>query len=1047
MAHHLFSSPGSRKALSALLLFTLLFSYASAFSMAVQPVSATADPQDVEYTLYQYASAAVAAGYQSHAFVPQSCINISRTGVFNGATQLNSFYEPWGQAFDEIIRTDAYNLVYPYLDGGTLYLTFAGRTAGYGMVNKYNFTTMALQDSFTTVHDWGDAYQALAQDGYIFVVGTSDGFQKGFIEVLNSTMDSVAYKQFANNVCDYVLMSVYDAVNDRVVFGASMTNSSIGVWAVDPAQADDTDAYYYIPIAANDVDTRAETHVAVYDGKTYALTTITIEASDVIYERLYSSSDLSSWTLEWSTSCSMSLGDYDDGFAKINAKGDILALGIFSSEGTGTTTERIRWYDGTAWNEYDTGLAPVAGEDHPLVQVYNETLIIFERSARFSVTAGGSLKPVVYFFDTSDSSLSTIISLDSYGANDRDMVIDPEGNIYLADIDPAGVNSGGQGRFLKIFAPFGDYYKIWFALPAMEAGDCLALTLRSKASVTANWNGSAVFRFYDDFNDNSYDTEKWTTVSGGGGAVTEQNGELEIKGGGSSRTFARTLISFDASTAPYLLEYKQKISTASGSTAMCVIHWDGVVTGAYDDGQYGYYAPSYNSWDSTKHYGIYELHSAWTWLNKWNYVNDGNWVSVAVVAKTSSTPTIAVSLNNTLRLSTNDNTRHSGYIGFSSRESVTSYNAFFDDVRVRDYMDSPPYAYLDLTGDSGAPDLTSITIGPFTLASSEAFNTTAYSPANGTWDAASGTLIFSPGVADVNITADRFPSTAAWYFIAWWDDPLDLSTADQPIITRVDGDYDLMQIPMYWHSPSSGDGYCVIVRFITLPMMPGMSMNISGDASFNGYTDTDGVLTLTGCGDIVLSSEGLPSGDFFVIVNGAVYDDWAWNGSYIWLYDVPCPDAAITIDFDLPGEHTHCTTCGGGGGGGAGGGGGIPQGDNDGDGAPDNADPDDDNDGLPDAVDPRPFNWDPPTTEPTNETVPPTNQTDTTPTQDDFGSAVDSAFGFIPEEIRPVVVFTIVGLPVIFMLLLIVGGGATAKGAVARTRAPRQSQRTRRCNR
>jgi hypothetical protein len=209
---------------------------------------------------------------------------------------------------------------------------------------------------------------------------------------------------------------------------------------------------------------------------------------------------------------------------------------------------------------------------------------------------------------------------------------------------------------------------------------------------------------------------------------------------------------------------------------------------------------------------------------------------------------------------------------------------------------------------------------------------------------------------------------------------------------------------MFWHSPSSGDGYCVIVRFITLPMMPGMSMNISGDASFNGYTDTDGVLTLTGCGDIVLSSEGLPSGEFLITVNGEIWTDWSSNGTYIIILNVPCPDAVVVIDFHLESEQSNPagggggggsgSTGGGGGGGGAGTGGGEESGGTGTEQPPDNA--------LPPAV---------------------TNATQ------QFAGWANETFTFVPEEARtPVAVAAVIGMPAIAIWLLLMLLGIMSKG-------------------
>jgi len=213
-----------------------------------------------------------------------------------------------------------------------------------------------------------------------------------------------------------------------------------------------------------------------------------------------------------------------------------------------------------------------------------------------------------------------------------------------------------------------------------------------------------------------------------------------------------------------------------------------------------------------------------------------------------------------------------------------------------------------------------------------------------------------------------------------------------------------------------------------------ITWNITGDASGADYDDISGELEITGCGNFTIdASTGLPSGDFFITVNGNTWDQWSAADGVITILNVPCPDAVIVVDFNMWGEEHHCSTCGGPGGD-------IPQGDNDADGLPDSTDPDDDNDGIPDAQDPRPFNWDPPQDTNENETNPPEDDDITQPTQQDFNNAVDSAFGFVPAEVRPVVVFTVMGLPVILLLLIIVGGGATVKGAT-RPATTRRSRR------
>ncbi|MEN3026053.1 MAG: hypothetical protein ABC585_05710 [Candidatus Methanosuratincola petrocarbonis] len=52
----------------------------------------------------------------------------------------------------------------------------------------------------------------------------------------------------------------------------------------------------------------------------------------------------------------------------------------------------------------------------------------------------------------------------------------------------------------------------------------------------------------------------------------------------------------------------------------------------------------------------------------------------------------------------------------------------------------------------------------------------------------------------------------------------------------------------------------------------------------------------------------------------------------------------------------------------------------------------------------------------------------------DIGNAVNDFLSVLPEPLRAPVAFTLVGLPIILILLLITGGGATAKGAARRAR-------------
>jgi hypothetical protein len=196
-------------------------------------------------------------------------------------------------------------------------------------------------------------------------------------------------------------------------------------------------------------------------------------------------------------------------------------------------------------------------------------------------------------------------------------------------------------------------------------------------------NGDATFLFFDDFNDNSLDPNKWVKVLTGGTVdVLEQNQDLEIKSDGTYRAYARSKNTF---AAPYILEAKAR---KSGNIEIAC-HWDGTTkTVASYEIYNGYYAPMYKSWDSPTRFALSKWKSGTlTELAYYNIALDTNWHLYKVVAKTNG---IDVCYNGSLILSTTDTTFTSGYIGLSAVQTPAAINAYYDDVRVRKYVSPEP---------------------------------------------------------------------------------------------------------------------------------------------------------------------------------------------------------------------------------------------------------------------------------------------------------------------------------------------------------------------
>ncbi|MFA5374575.1 MAG: DUF2341 domain-containing protein [Dehalococcoidia bacterium] len=223
---------------------------------------------------------------------------------------------------------------------------------------------------------------------------------------------------------------------------------------------------------------------------------------------------------------------------------------------------------------------------------------------------------------------------------------------------------------------------VWVEFDSIPAGGTTQFYIYySKASDTDGSNGDNTFIFFDDFNDNSINGSKWTTVSGGGGSIAETGQEIRVTSAGLNRIYLRSQSSF---SAPYILDLMAKRS----ENIEVAIHWDGTVSGTYDQPVNGYLAPQYVGWSGTNLLLYRYVSGSQTQLDVYSISLDANYHNYSTVAK--SCTGIDVYYDNSLILDTTDRTRQSGYIGLSARETPSAANAYYDNVRIRKYASTAP---------------------------------------------------------------------------------------------------------------------------------------------------------------------------------------------------------------------------------------------------------------------------------------------------------------------------------------------------------------------
>jgi len=123
--------------------------------------------------------------------------------------------------------------------------------------------------------------------------------------------------------------------------------------------------------------------------------------------------------------------------------------------------------------------------------------------------------------------------------------------------------------------------KIWVKVPSIPASSTATIYVYyGNPSATSESNGTAVFDFFDDFEDGVYDTNKWIEPVGGPGTYSETNGYLELHVTGTDAPYRALTNTFTMSDG--IVEQKiMWVSTTATPHIMIFVRQP-------TDGTYGY---------------------------------------------------------------------------------------------------------------------------------------------------------------------------------------------------------------------------------------------------------------------------------------------------------------------------------------------------------------------------------------------------------------------------------------------------------------------------
>lgn len=231
-----------------------------------------------------------------------------------------------------------------------------------------------------------------------------------------------------------------------------------------------------------------------------------------------------------------------------------------------------------------------------------------------------------------------------------------------------------------------NYCKVWVEVPSIPASpDTVDIYIYfGNDSATSLSDGDDTFLFFDDFNDNSLDSSKWSTA--GGGTWTEQNNRMEFSGvAGDGYGFL--VSSFDTNDDQHILIQVRQ-------------YWD---TGLYGEGGIAWHYQDTNNWygSSPTTYTDPNRFRIWKYVGgsyssltytEFTYSQD-EWYTHKLILSGSSSYTAQFQDSVNLEITASDTSFSSGKFTlqvYVSGSETGTLKIYYDNVLIRKYVDPEP---------------------------------------------------------------------------------------------------------------------------------------------------------------------------------------------------------------------------------------------------------------------------------------------------------------------------------------------------------------------